>query len=164
MILRCEVHDPCAYIFGGVCGNAGLFSTHKDLTIFMQMMLNNGISTPETGSVRIFKEETVELFLTRVTDVPYTNSRALGWDTNPWRWHPAPSGQKFSMNSFGHTGYTGTTLWADREKNLGYISMTNRVYPYDTKSVTWFRNNLANMVVDTLTSAQEEPSSPLFMN
>ena len=54
------------------------------------------------------------------------------------------------MNSFGHTGYSGTTLWADRDKNLGYVSLTNRVYPYDTRSVNWFRNNLANMVVDTV--------------
>lgn len=92
----------------------------------------------------------MELFTTMVTDLPYTNSRALGWDANPWWWMPAPCGQKFSLHSFGHTGYTGTTLWADIDKNLGFVSLTNRVYPDDRRNINWFRNNLANMVVNAI--------------
>lgn len=86
----CDVHDPTAYIMGGICGDAGLFSNTKDLTKFMQMMLNKGIYTNQKGeTIRIFEESTVELFTTKVTDVPYPNSRALGWDTVPISDHKA---------------------------------------------------------------------------
>ena len=101
--------------------------------------------------MRVFKESTVELFTKRVDGLPYANHRALGWDTiQPGI--PSPSGQKFSENSFGHTGYTGPHVWADKDKNLGVVVLDNRIYPA-TSSVTsvsnmWFRNNVMNMIVD----------------
>lgn len=125
----------------------------------MRMMLNKGLHVDGNNEVRIFNEETVNTFLEVVDDVPYRNSRALGWDTVPWWWYPRPCGQSFSRSSFGHTGYTGTTLWADRENDIGFVSMTNRVYPDDSKSVSWFRNNLANLLFEIIESEKEDQYS-----
>lgn len=70
----------------------------------------------------------METFYTRVDGLPYNNRRALGWDTVPIQANP-PCGTLFSMNSFGHTGYTGTMMWADRDKGLIVSLMTQRVHP-----------------------------------
>ena len=129
------VHDEMAAMLEGVSGNAGLFSTGPDLFKFMQMMLNKGKYTDERrmskeNSEILFKDETVDLFTTKATGLGYSNSRALGWDTRPDPTHyPPPCGNKFSVNSFGHTGYTGTSVWCDKEKKLIVIFLTNRVYP-----------------------------------
>jgi CubicO group peptidase (beta-lactamase class C family) len=99
-------------------------------------MLNNGIYIDErrmskgTSFDTLFKEETVELFTSRATGLGYNNTRALGWETKPEATkYPPACGNKFSNNSFGHTGYTGTSVWADKEKDLIVIFLTNRVYP-----------------------------------
>jgi len=130
------VHDEMAAMLEGVSGNAGLFSTGPDLYKFMQMMLNKGKYTDArkmskgTGNDVLYKEETVELFTTKATGLGYANSRALGWDTKPEATkYPPPCGYKFSNNSFGHTGYTGTSVWCDKDKKLIVILLTNRVYP-----------------------------------
>jgi CubicO group peptidase (beta-lactamase class C family) len=114
-----KVHDENAYALGGVAGHAGLFSTAHDLTIFCQMLLNGGTY----NGVRIVKPETVA----RWTAVQGPgSSRALGWDT-PTR--NSSSGHYFSSRSFGHTGFTGTSIWVDPERSLFVILLTNRVYP-----------------------------------
>lgn len=78
------VHDETAWFLGGVSGNAGLFSTSDDLAKFMNMMLNRGEYVNSNGkTVKIFEAETVDLFTTKATGLPYPNSRALGWDTIP---------------------------------------------------------------------------------
>jgi CubicO group peptidase (beta-lactamase class C family) len=100
---------------GGISGNAGLFSNVKEITVFMQMMMNGGVYIVNGKSVKIFEESTVELFTTRVDGLPYKNSRALGWDTVPQS-YPNACGTKLSPHSFGHTGYTGTTIWADKDR------------------------------------------------
>lgn len=130
------VHDETAAMLEGVAGNAGLFSTGPELFKFMQMMLNKGkyIDTRKVPAKNVFqimfKEETVDLFTTKVTGLGYSNSRALGWDTKPEATkYPPPCGNKFSQNSFGHTGYTGTSVWADKDKDLIIVLLTNRVYP-----------------------------------
>lgn len=106
------MHDPTAYLFKGVAGHAGVFSVAEDLVKYMQVHLNKGL----TGSgKRVYKESTVEQFYTRVDGFPYNNRRALGWDTVPIQDNP-PCGHLFSLNSFGHTGFTGTMMWADRDK------------------------------------------------
>ncbi len=135
-LLKGYVHDELAAILEGVSGNAGLFSTGPDLFKFMQMMLNNGRFTDERKMSPLpmqdtmFSSSTVELFTARVTGLGYSNTRALGWDTKPEATkYPPPCGTKFSANCFGHTGYTGTCVWADREKDLIVIFLTNRVYP-----------------------------------
>jgi len=126
------VHDEMAALLEGVSGNAGLFSTASDLFKFMKMILNNGIYR-EPGSTHydtLFNSTTVELFTAKVTGLGYNNTRALGWETKPEPTkYPPQCGYKFSSNCFGHTGYTGTSVWCDREKNLIVIFLTNRIYP-----------------------------------
>lgn len=124
------VHDEMAAMLEGVSGNAGLFSTGPDIYKLMQVMLNKGTFKDGSNEVKLYGQTTVDLFTTRVTGLGYSSSRALGWDTRPEPTkYPPPCGWKFSANSFGHTGYTGTSVWADKEKDLIVIFLTNRVYP-----------------------------------
>lgn len=130
------VHDELAAMLEGISGNAGLFSTGPDLFKFMQMMLSRGIYYDERkvnkGNIpdTMFNPMTVDMFTTSVTGLGYTNTRALGWETKPEPTkYPPPCGYKFSNSSFGHTGYTGTSVWCDKEKDLVVILLTNRVYP-----------------------------------
>lgn len=130
------VHDETAALLEGVSGNAGLFSTGPDLFRFMQMMLNKGKyiderKVPLTNKYdTLFRETTVEKFATKATGLPYDNTRALGWDTKPEATsYPPQCGYNFSDNSFGHTGYTGTSVWCDKDKKLIVIFLTNRIYP-----------------------------------
>jgi CubicO group peptidase (beta-lactamase class C family) len=114
-----KVHDENAFALGGVAGHAGLFSTAHDLAIFCQMLLNGG----QYNGVRIVKPETIARWT-----APQTrgSSRALGWDTPS---KGSSSGKYFSPRSFGHTGFTGTSIWVDPERSLFVILLTNRVYP-----------------------------------
>jgi serine-type D-Ala-D-Ala carboxypeptidase len=112
-----EVQDENASILGGVAGHAGLFSTAEDLAIFAHAMLNGGHP--------ILRSSTVELF-SRREPAPEGTSRALGWDTPS---APSQSGQYFSPRSFGHLGYTGTSLWIDPERQLSIALLTNRTWP-----------------------------------
>ena len=111
-----EVHDENAFALGGVAGHAGLFSTAADLSIFAQMMLNKG----EYDGVRIVSDSAVELFTRRAA-----GSRALGWDTAEGE---SSSGVYLSDNAFGHTGYTGTSMWIDPDREMFVILLTNRVH------------------------------------
>ena len=124
-LIRGQVHDPTAYSFKGVAGHAGFFSVASDLERYMQIHLNKG-KLPNGD--QFYTEETVTTFYTRVDGFPYQNRRALGWDTVPIQDNP-PCGHFFSLNSFGHTGYTGTMMWADRDKGLVVVLLTNRVHP-----------------------------------
>jgi CubicO group peptidase (beta-lactamase class C family) len=118
-LIHGEVHDPNAWALGGVAGHAGLFSTARDLAVFAQMLLNGG----EYGGVRIVKPQT----LARWTAPQGPGaSRALGWDTPSGE---SSAGRYFSARSFGHTGYTGTSLWVDPERGLFVILLTTRVNP-----------------------------------
>lgn len=120
-LIHGEVHDENAYSLGGVAGHAGLFSTAEDLAIFSQMMLNGGIY----GWKRIFREETVKLFTSRA-NVVESSSRCLGWDSPDGK---SSGGVFLSDSSFGHTGYTGTSLWIDPKNQMFVILLTNAVYP-----------------------------------
>lgn len=91
----------------------------------MQIHLNKGL---HRNGTRIYKTQTVEKFYKREDGLPYNNRRALGWDTVPIQANP-PCGTLFSLNSFGHTGYTGTMMWADRDKQLIVVLLTHRVHP-----------------------------------
>lgn len=117
--LRGEVHDENAFALGGVAGHAGLFSTAADLALFAQMMLNGG----ELNGVRIVSDSTVALFTTRAN--PDGTTRALGWDTCG---HDGSCGKYLSRRAFGHTGFTGTSMWIDPDRNLFVILLTNRVH------------------------------------
>jgi CubicO group peptidase (beta-lactamase class C family) len=118
--IRGEVHDENAFMLGGVSGHAGLFSTAADLTRFARMMLAGGT----LDGVRILRASTIAQF-TAVQD-PGLSHRALGWET--------PSGQNsaghaLSARAFGHTGFTGTSLWMDPERGAFVLLLTNRVNP-----------------------------------
>lgn len=118
--MKGKVHDEVAYSLNGVAGHAGLFSTASDLGKFMQMMLNHG----RYGDLQLFKASTIENWTTKQTDL---STRALGWDTRSIK--GSSSGHLFSMHSFGHTGFTGTSVWADKDNDLFVVLLTNRVYP-----------------------------------
>ncbi|HET6701881.1 MAG TPA: serine hydrolase domain-containing protein [Gemmatimonadaceae bacterium] len=118
--IRGEVHDENAFMLGGVSGHAGLFSTAADLTRFARMMLAGGV----LDGVRVLRPSTIAQF-TAVQD-PGLSHRALGWET--------PSGQNsagraMSARAFGHTGFTGTSLWMDPERGAFVLLLTNRVNP-----------------------------------
>ena len=117
--LRGEVHDENAYALGGVAGHAGLFSTVSDLSIFAQMMLNGGTYQ---GS-RIISDSTVQLFTHRGSVAK--SSRALGWDTCAGAFG---CGKYLGGDAYGHTGYTGTSLWIDPDHDMFVILLTNRVH------------------------------------
>jgi CubicO group peptidase (beta-lactamase class C family) len=114
--LQGEVHDENAYALGGVAGHAGLFSTAADLSIFAQMMLNGG----SYNGVRILSDTTVALFTHRAA-----GTRALGWDTADG---DGGSGKFLDSRAYGHTGYTGTSIWIDPERQMFVLLLTNRVH------------------------------------
>lgn len=118
-LLHGVVHDPNAWALGGVAGHAGLFSSAADLAVFAQMMLNGGWY----DGVRILRPETIARWTAR--QGPYS-SRALGWDTPSGQ---SSSGRHFSARAFGHTGFTGTSMWMDPERGLFVILLTSRVNP-----------------------------------
>jgi serine-type D-Ala-D-Ala carboxypeptidase len=122
-IIQGEVQDENASVLGGVAGHAGLFSSAGDMARFAHTMINGGYP--------IMRLETVQLF-TRREPQPEGTSRSLGWDT---RSAPSQSGRYFSSRSFGHLGYTGTSLWIDPERQLSITLLTNRTWP-DCKNQT----------------------------
>ncbi len=117
---RGVVHDGNAFILGGVSGHAGLFSTAEDLAVFAQLMLQEG----SYGKKQFIKSSTIKKWTQPVSK---KSSRGIGWDTNALGGTSA--GNLFSKNSFGHTGYTGTSIWIDKDRQLFAILLTNRVYP-----------------------------------
>jgi CubicO group peptidase (beta-lactamase class C family) len=114
------VHDENAWAMGGVAGHAGLFSTAKDLALFSMMILNGGEGA---NGVRIVKPPTIARWTARQGK---ESTRALGWDSPEGG---SSAGQFFSPWSFGHTGFTGTSIWIDPEKDLFVVVLTNRVNP-----------------------------------
>ncbi len=120
-MIRGEVHDENAHALGGVAPHAGLFSTAGDLARFAQMMVNGGVFEHQ----RIVSRWLVETF-TRKAGIP-DSTRALGWDTKSPE--NSSAGTLFSANSYGHLGFTGTSLWIDPERQLFVILLTNRVHP-----------------------------------
>jgi CubicO group peptidase (beta-lactamase class C family) len=118
--LRGVVHDPLAQQLGGIAGHAGLFSTVHDLARFAAMLSRGG----ELDGVRVLKEETLRLFTQRQ---PGAGTRALGWDTPDPRGSGA-AGLGISPRSFGHTGFTGTSLWVDPEKGTWAVLLSNRTF------------------------------------
>lgn len=151
--LKGEVHDEAAYLMGGISGNAGLFSTSSDLYKYMSALINKGnYYNPYTKNLKqekLFLESTVSLFTKKISDLNYYNTRALGWDTKP---EPTssrvPCGEMMSDNCFGHTGYTGTSIWYDKDKDILIIFLTNRVYPdRSNTTIREFRPDLHNKIL-----------------
>jgi CubicO group peptidase (beta-lactamase class C family) len=138
-IIQGEVQDENASVMGGVAGHAGVFATAEDVGIFAHAMLSGGRP--------ILRPETLALF-TRRESSPEGTSRALGWDTpSP----PSQSGKYFSPNSFGHLGYTGTSLWIDPERQLSLTLLTNRTWPdCSNQAIKQLRPKVHDAVIESL--------------
>ncbi|MEO7520756.1 MAG: serine hydrolase [Gemmatimonas sp.] len=150
--LRGEVHDENAYALGGIAGHAGLFSTASDLSVFAQMLLDGGTY----DGVRIVADSTVSLFTKRAV-----GSRALGWDTCDG---DGGCGQHLSERAYGHTGFTGTSLWIDPDRQMFVILLTNRVHAArarrPSKVIADVRNDLADAAA---LAVMDDPSGVLAM-
>jgi serine-type D-Ala-D-Ala carboxypeptidase len=150
--LKGEVHDENAYALGGVAGHAGLFSTAADLSVFAQMMLNGG----EYNGARIVADSTVALFTRRAS-----GTRALGWDTCD---DEGSCGRYLGDHAYGHTGFTGTSIWIDPDRQIFAILLTNRVHAArarrPAKVIADVRADLADAAVVSVT---DDPSTVLAM-
>lgn len=142
--LRGEVHDPTAFRMNGVAGHAGLFSTVDDLAIYAQMMLNGG----HYREVRILSPLSVAE-MTRPRLVTETWTRGLGWDINSS--FSTNRGDLFPLGSFGHTGFTGTSLWIDPSTNMFVIFLSNRVHPDGKGDVASLRGKVASIAAASVT-------------
>src|SRR3954471_16589249 len=153
--LRGEVHDENAYALGGVAGHAGLFSTASDLAVFAQMLLNGG----SYNGTRIVADSTVKLFTRRAA-----GTRALGWDTCGGK---GSCGTYLSPTAYGHTGFTGTSLWIDPDREMFVVLLTNRVHAArarrPAKVISDVRADLADAaalaVTDSRTGILDMPES-----
>jgi len=119
-LVQGEVHDENAYAIGGVSGHAGVFSTAPDLAAFCQMLLNGGVYAHQ----RVLKRSTIAEFI--VPQALAKNERTLGWVVPT---EGSSSGHYFSAHSYGHTGFTGTSIWIDPDRQLFVVLLTNRVNP-----------------------------------
>lgn len=136
--LHAVVHDPTALRLGGVAGHAGVFGTADDLALFAQMLLRGG----ELKGQRVLSPLAVKRLLTPV--VIGNQSRVLGWDMDTP--YSAPRGDLMPQGSFGHTGFTGTSLWIEPDSGTYLILLSNRVHPNRNSSITELRARLANIV------------------
>ncbi len=143
-----EVHDESAARLGGVSGNAGLFSSAPDLARFAAWLLDTRAGRP--GPLRA-DSGLVHRFTTK-QDIPRGSSRALGWDTPS---ELSSAGTKMGPNAFGHTGFTGTSIWFDPDRNVFIILLTNRVNPTRANTkILQVRRRVADLVNDALTPPQ----------
>jgi len=151
---RGEVHDPTARALGGVAGNAGLFSTASDLAVFGQLMLDGGAA----GRTRLFADS-----IARAFTKPGPGWRGLGWQTCPG---DGSCGQYLSTRAFGHTGFTGTSMWIDPERDLVVIVLTNWI-----RGRAWggvapvgivqdVRSDIVDLAALSITDGGPEPSLP----
>lgn len=145
-VLRGVVHDPRSRAIGGVAGHAGLFSSADDLAIFCQMMLENG--RIPGSSRRIFAAATVHKMITPQTPPWSPNIRGLGWDIDTA--YSAPRGDLFPLGSYGHTGFTGTSVWIDPASQTFVILLTNSVHPYVRPAISSLRAKIATAVAAAL--------------
>ena len=145
--LRGEVHDPTSYRMNGVAGHAGLFSTANDLAIYCQMILNGGTY----NGVRILAPLTVaEMTRPRVV-ASNGATRGLGWDMNTT--FSTNRGELFPLGSFGHTGFTGTSMWIDPASEMFVVFLSNRVHPDGRGDVGPLRGRVASIVAASVTDA-----------
>jgi CubicO group peptidase (beta-lactamase class C family) len=160
-LVRGEVHDENSASMGSVSGHAGLFGTAPDLADFVQFLMRGGRATERTSvpayrrtgapasqgtgeaGLQLVRPETIALF-TRV-DRPGFSSRALGWDTPS---ENSSAGSRLSVRAFGHTGFTGTSIWVDPEQDLFVILLTNRVNPTrENNAIRDVRRQVADLAV-----------------
>jgi CubicO group peptidase (beta-lactamase class C family) len=144
-----EVHDENASLLGGVAGHAGVFSTAADVAKFAHRMIE--------GERPVLRPETVALFTGRQAS-PSGASRALGWDTPS---APSQSGKYFGPRSYGHLGYTGTSLWIDPERELSITLLTNRTWPDNSsQTIKRVRPKFHDAVVEALQAPNNATAAP----
>jgi uncharacterized protein YbbC (DUF1343 family) len=142
--LRGVVHDPSTRAMGGVAGHAGLFSTAADLARFAQMMLNGG----SLDGVRLFSPLTVEKFTEPQSPPGQPILRGLGWDIDSP--YSGNRGELFPIGSYGHTGFTGTSIWIDPSTKSYVILLANSVHPDGRPALTPLRSKVATIVAAAL--------------
>jgi uncharacterized protein YbbC (DUF1343 family) len=142
-----EVHDPRAFLLGGVAGHAGLFSTASDLAVYAQMMLGRG----QYGGVRVLAAETVDQ-MTKPYKVPGGGLRGLGWDMRTG--YSSNRGKTFSPRAFGHGGFTGTVLWIDPQHELFVIFLSNRLHPDGKGAVNPLAGRIGAIAVEAIAGRQ----------
>lgn len=151
--LRGVVHDPTARKMGGVAGHAGLFTTAADLARYARMLLNGG----ELDGVRVFKASTVAL-MTRVQTPPELSvKRGLGWDIDSG--YSGPRGDLFPVGGYGHTGWTGGSLWIDPTSETFIIFLSNRNHPTGSGSVIALRKELGTLAAQAIAGVDSGTAS-----
>jgi CubicO group peptidase (beta-lactamase class C family) len=138
------VHDPTARHMGGVAGDAGLFTTAADLARYARMLLDLG----ELDGVRIFRPETVTLMTSAQTPPEISARRGLGWDIDSA--YSGPRGDLFPVGSYGHTGWTGGSLWIDPLSKTFVIFLSNRNHPTEAGSVLALRRKLGTLAAEAV--------------
>ncbi|HEX5726608.1 MAG TPA: serine hydrolase domain-containing protein [Longimicrobiaceae bacterium] len=149
---RGKVHDPLSRRLGGIAGNAGLFSTVHDLARFAAMLANGG----ELEGARVLRESTIRAF---TRQQPGSGTRALGWDT-PGRPGTGAAGERVSPRSFGHTGFTGTSIWVDPDRGTWVVLLANRTYEEKPSNpMQSLRRTVNNRVVEALDAGPRSVAS-----
>lgn len=143
-MLRGQVHDPTSYRMGGVAGHAGLFSAADDLARYCQMLLNGGA----IDGKRIMSAQTVAKMTSPIVVAEDGSTRGLGWDINTS--FSSNRGELFPLGSFGHTGFTGTSVWVDRVSQTFVVFLSNRVHPDGKGDVTPLRAKVATVVASAI--------------
>lgn len=143
-LIQGVVHDENARSLGGVAGHAGLFSTAEDLAVYLQMLLNRGVYDGR----RYLPDSVITLFTGKRSRL---GTYGLGWDTKTPNPDYSSAGRYFSSSSFGHTGFTGTSIWVDPARNLFVILLTNRVCPTRVNErITKARPDIHDAVIEAL--------------
>lgn len=157
-IVRGQVHDENAVVLGGVCGHAGLFGCVRDLAILCKTMLAEG----SFNGAQLLSPATVRL-ATRNHTAHLNLARGLGWQAKDL--HNSPAGDLFSASAFGHTGFTGTSLWMDPQRGLYAILLTNRVHPSrEGEQIRRVRSIFHNLAVLQLENGSSSRSQKIIAN
>ena len=143
--LRGEVHDPTSFRMSGVAGHAGLFSTARDVSIYCQMILNKGTSR----GARILSPTSIATMIRPRIVAENGWSRGLGWDINSN--FSTNRGDAFPLGSFGHTGFTGTSIWIDPATDMFLVFLSNRVHPDGKGDVAALRGKVATIAASAVT-------------
>jgi uncharacterized protein YbbC (DUF1343 family) len=155
--LRGIVHDPTARRMGGIAGHAGLFSTAHDLQLFARMLLGKG----RLASTRVLSAATVAAMTSPQTPRGMTSLRGFGWDIDTS--YSSNRGDLFPVGtSYGHTGFTGTSLWIDPNSNSYVIFLSSRLHPDGAGDVTPLRSRVATVAAAAIYSVQDGGSTPRF--
>lgn len=142
-MIRGEVHDPTAWRMGGVAGHAGLFSSAKDLAVYARMLLNLGISDGR----RILSPLTIQAMTGPQSPAASSQVRGYGWDIRSN--YSSPLGDIF-MDGYGHTGFTGVSLWVHPATDTFIVILSNRVHPDGGKNMNHLRSVVANIVASAI--------------